>query len=230
MRRRAVGLVLAPRGDAGDMTDHVDVLRPMMSSAEVDALPEHGHGSRAFGWWGMMWLIATEATLFAALIASYFYLRFRYGVEWPPGDIEKPTLELPIIMSIILLSSSIPAHWAESGIKKGRQWQLRLGLLLAFGLGAAFLAVTLGIEWPEKLKEFTPQTNVYGSLYFTLTGFHVAHLTAGLGFSLWTQVRAWQGAFDSERHLTVQNQTLYWHFVDVVWVFVFTTIYLSPHV
>ena len=192
-------------------------------------LPHHASGSRAFGWWGMVWLIATEATLFAALIASYFYLRFRYGLVWPPGDISIPTLGLPIVMSVILLSSSIPVHFAERAIKKGRVGAMRLGLAAGFVLGAAFLAITFGIEWPEKLAEFTPQTNVYGSLFYTILGFHGAHVIVGLAFNLWLQVRARQGAFDAERHLSVQNFTMYWHFVDVVWIFVFSTIYLSPH-
>lgn len=196
---------------------------------ETSGLDHHAHGPRSFAWWGMVWLIATEATLFAALIASYFYLRFRSGPEWPPGGIEAPTLELPLIMSAILLASSIPVHFAESAIKKGRQRGLRLGLLAGFVLGAVFLAMTLVIEWPEKLHEFTPSTNVYGSLYFTITGFHLAHVFVGLVMSLWTQVRAWQGAFGAESHVTVQNFTMYWHFVDVVWVFVFVTIYLSPN-
>jgi heme/copper-type cytochrome/quinol oxidase subunit 3 len=192
-------------------------------------LSHHAEGPRAFGWWGMVWLIATEATLFASLIASYFYLRFRSGPVWPPGDIPVPTLELPLIMSAILLVSSIPVHLAEAGIKKGNQGRLRWGLAMGFLLGAAFLAITLGVEWPEKLKEFTPQTNVYGSLFFTITGFHAAHVIVGLFFSAWTQVRAWKGAFDAERHLTVQNFAMYWHFVDVVWIFVLSTLYLSPN-
>ena len=193
------------------------------------ALPHHVEGPRSYGWWGMVWLIATEATLFASLIASYFYLRFRYGPEWPPGDIEAPALALPIVMSVILLSSSIPVHLAEMGIKRGKQSWLRFGLALGFLLGAVFLVITLAIEWPEQLNEFTPRTDVYGSLYFTITGFHAMHVLVGLAFSLWTQVRAWRGAFDRERHVTVQNFTMYWHFVDVVWVFVFATIYLSPN-
>lgn len=193
------------------------------------ALPERAHGPRAFGWWGMVWLIATEATLFAALLASYFYLRFRYGPVWPPDGIEDPKLELPLVMSAILLSTTIPVHLAETGIKKGRQGRLKVGLALGFVLGAVFLGLTFGIEWPEKLREFGPTTNAYGSLYFTITGFHAAHVLVGLAFNAWTQVRAWRGAFSAERHLTVQNFAMYWHFVDVVWVFVFLTIYLSPH-
>ena|SRR5687767_2250437 len=196
---------------------------------ETTDLAHVTHGPRSFAWWGMAWLIATEATLFAALIASYFYLRFRHGPEWPPGGIEAPTLELPILMSVILLSSSIPVHLAESAIKKGRQLGLRTGLLLGFVLGVVFLVMTLVIEWPEKLHEFTPRTNVYGSLYFTITGFHLAHVAVGLLMSAWTQIRAWQGAFSADRHVTVQNFTMYWHFVDVVWIFVFVTIYLSPN-
>src|SRR5918992_1372491 len=86
-----------------------------------DSLPQRAHGSRSFGWWGMVWLIATEATLFAALIASYFYLRFRSGPVWPPGGIEPPELGLPLVMSAILLSSSIPVHVAEAAAKKGKQ-------------------------------------------------------------------------------------------------------------
>lgn len=194
-----------------------------------ESLPHAAHGPRSFGWWGTVWLIATEATLFAALIASYFYLRFRSGPEWPPDGIEDPTLGLPLLMSAILLSSTIPVHIAESGIKKGKQGHLRWGLAVGFVLGVVFLGITFIVEWPEKLHEFGPTTNAYGSMYFLITGFHAAHVLGGLAFSAWTQVRAAKGVFSAERHLTVQNFALYWHFVDVVWVFVFLSIYLSPH-
>ncbi len=193
-----------------------------------EVLPEHAEGPRAFGWWGMVWLIATEATLFASLLASYFYLRFRHGVEWPPDGLPIPEFALPAVMTAILLSSSIPVHIADAAIKRGNVGVLKWGLRIGFLLGAVFLVLTVGVEWPETLHHFTPRTNVYGSLFFTITGFHAAHVLVGLGMNLWTQVRAGQGAFDSERHVTVQNFTMYWHFVDVVWVFVFTTLYLSP--
>lgn len=194
-----------------------------------EALEEHISGARAPGWWGMVMLICTEAMLFGSLVASYFYLRFQSGPVWPPGGIAKPTLELPLIMSVILWSSSIPVHFAERAIKKGNQRMLKLGLALGFVLGATFLAVQLGLEYPEKLREFTPTTNAYGSLFFTLTGFHGLHVLVGLLFSLWVQARAWRGAFDDKRHVTVENFTLYWHFVDAVWLFVLATIYLSPN-
>lgn len=191
-------------------------------------LPEHASGSRAFGWWGMVWLIATESMLFASLIASYFFLRFKFGPVWPPDDIAPPTLELPLVMSVILWSSSIPVHMAERSIKKGNQRGLRLGLAVGFVLGATFLFL-MSFEYAEKLKEFTATTNAYGSLFFIITGFHGLHVFIGLLFSAWTQVRARRGAFNATRHLTMQNFTMYWHFVDAVWIFVLATIYLSPN-
>jgi heme/copper-type cytochrome/quinol oxidase subunit 3 len=193
------------------------------------ALPEHSSGPRAFGWWGMVWLISTEAMLFATLIASYFYLRFKSGPVWPPDGIALPSLELPLIMSVILWSSSIPVHMAERSIKRGSQRGLRRGLAVGFVLGTAFICLQ-GVEYAEKLKEFTATTNAYGSLFFIITGFHGLHVIVGLLFSVWTQVRARRGAFDEHRHLTVQNFTMYWHFVDAVWVFVLATIYISPNV
>ena len=193
-----------------------------------ELLPARYEGPRAFGWWGMVWLIATEATLFALLIASYFYLRFRYGPPWPPQGIEDPKLALPLVMTAVLWSSSPCVHLAERGIKAGSPRRLRRWLAVGFVFGATFLVLTLAVEWPETLKEFGPTTNAYGSLFFTITGFHAAHVAVGLLFSLWTQARAWQGAFDEERHLTVQNFALYWQFVDAVWAFVLLTVYLSP--
>ena len=192
-------------------------------------LPHTAHGPRSYGWWGMVWLIATEATLFAMLIASYFYLRFRSGPEWPPSGIEAPELALPLIMSAILLSSSVPVHFAETSIEKGDVRGLRIGLGIGWLLGVIFLAITWGIEWPEALHHFTPRTNSYGSMYFTITGFHGAHVVVGLAFSAWTQVRAWGGAFSADRHLTVQNFAMYWHFVDAVWIAVLLTVYVSPN-
>jgi cytochrome c oxidase subunit III len=120
-------------------------------------------------------------------------------------------------------------HIADRAIRSNRQGTTKLGLAAGFVLGAVFLAMQVAIEYPEKLAEFGPTTNAYGSLFFTLTGFHGSHVLIGLVISLWTQVRLWRGAFDATRHVTIQNFTMYWHFVDVVWLFVLLTIYLSPN-
>jgi cytochrome c oxidase subunit III len=101
--------------------------------------------------------------------------------------------------------------------------------MAGFVLGGTFLGMQIFIEYPHALDEFTPQTNAYGSLYFTLTGFHGAHVAGGLLMAMWVIVRAWQGAYDERRHTSVQNFAMYWHFVDIVWLFVLLTIFVSPY-
>lgn len=199
------------------------------TGAPGELLPSYASGSDAFGYWGMLGLITTEALLFSSLIASYFYLRFRAGPhQWPPPGIAPPELTLPLVMTAILWSSSIPVHLAAKAIERGRQRGLRLGLLAGFVLGATFLGLQLFVEYPRTLTLFTPRTNAYGSLFFTLTGFHGFHVLVGLALSVFVQVRAWQGAFDHRRHLMVRNFAMYWHFVDAVWALILCTVYLSP--
>jgi len=194
-----------------------------------ERLPTVGAGPTNFGWWGMVLFIAVEATLFALLLASYFYLRFRSGPVWPPDGIENPKLKLVLIMTAILWSSSLPVHLAHAAIKRGDTKKLRAFLAAGFVLGATFLALQVAKEYPDIARhEFTPRTDAYGSMFFTITGLHGAHVFVGLLMSAWVQVRAWQGAFDRHRHVSVQNFVLYWHFVDVVWFFVLLTLYISP--
>jgi len=202
---------------------------PGPTEPPVVAGPDGLHRGRAPGWWGMVFLVATEAMFFTILLTSYAYLRLRHGSVWPPDGIGKPDLVLVGIMTPILLLSSAPMHWAELGIKKGRMWQLRLGLLMTFVMGATFLALQT-VEYLKAVEEFTPRTDVYGTLFFSITGFHGFHVFVGLLMNLWIQYYAWQGRFRADRHLPVENVALYWHFVDAVWVFIFATVYLSPHV
>lgn len=192
--------------------------------------PAEAARGKATGYWGMWGLIATETMLFSILLASYWFLRFRFGPGWPPAGIPKPELLLPLyVMTPLLLLSSAPMHLADRSIRKRNRTLLIGGLLAVFAMGAAFMGL-FAVEYLHKAKEFTPQTNVYGSLFYAVTGFHGIHVFVGLMMILWLLFYAARGAFSAERHLAVQLVAMYWHFVDVVWVFVLTTIYLSPHV
>jgi heme/copper-type cytochrome/quinol oxidase subunit 3 len=182
---------------------------------------------RPAGWWGMVLLVVTEGTLFAALLGSYFYLRFQAGPQWPIGGIELPNLLRPLIMTALLVPSSLPVMWAERGIRRGQQWRLRVGVATTIVLGAAFLSF-LVMEYAETLKTFTLTTNVYGSLFYAITGFHGLHVTVGLLLLSWLLAAALRGSFGARRHERVRIVAIYWHFVDVVWVFILFTIYLSP--
>lgn len=182
-------------------------------------------GSRTVGWWGMVMLILTEATVFAALISSYFYLRFN-SPTWPTGNIERPELLLASINTVILLASSWPMQMAVRSIRRGYQGGLQIGLAIAWVLAVLFLFFQ-GVEYSR--SSFTPQTNVYGSLYFTILTLHGLHVLGGLGLATVVLIRSWRGHFNERRYQAVENTALYWHFVDAVWVVIFASLYLSPY-
>jgi heme/copper-type cytochrome/quinol oxidase subunit 3 len=181
---------------------------------------------RGTAWWGMMSLIATEAMIFAGLLGSYFFVRAA-AKEWPLGGIEAPELPRIAVFTLVLLGSSVPIFWAEAGIRRGNLRRLRIGLLLSFLLGAAFL-VNQALEYRE--LTFGARDNAYGSLFYGITGLHGLHVLVGLLMNLVVQAKAWLGRVSRDRHLTVTVFGMYWHFVDVVWIFVFSSLYLSPHI
>ncbi|MEO6340770.1 MAG: cytochrome c oxidase subunit 3, partial [Caulobacteraceae bacterium] len=122
-------------------------------------LPVAPVGRLATGWYGMLFLIATEAALFVYLLFSYFYLASQTPGAWPPTG--APDLMVASLNTAILLASSLAAWWGQKGIEKGAHAQLMLGLASAFGLGAIFVGVQVH-EWAG--KGFTPATDAYGSL------------------------------------------------------------------
>ncbi len=180
---------------------------------------------REIGWWGMMVVIVTEAMIFAGLLASYFFLQAA-SKQWPPPGIEAPELERISIFTVVLLGSSVPIFWAEAAIKKGRRNAMRVGLLISFLMGAVFLA-NQGLEY-QKLP-FAWGDNSYTSVFYTITGLHGLHVLIGLLINLIVQLKAAKGRISAEHHLTVSVFGMYWHFVDVVWIFVFSSLYVSPH-
>ena len=185
-----------------------------------------GRFPRSPAWWGMLLLITTEATLFALFLVSYFYLRFESIGPWPPNGSD-PKLLVPTVMTALLMASSVPAYLADTSIRRGDVDRLRFYLASTLVLGAAFLALQ-AYEYHDKLRSLRPQEDAYGSLFYTITGLHGSHVIVGLLILAWTQFFAWRGAYASENHVAVQVSALYWHFVHVVWLFVFFSLYLSP--
>lgn len=188
-------------------------------------LPVAYRDRNSLGWWGAATLIATEASLFAYLLFSYYYMALQKGPGWSPEP--HPSMALSGPNTIILLLSSLAAWWGERGVKRGRRGQHLAGLGIAILLGLVFLGVQI-LEW--KAKSYRPGSGSYGSLFFTITGFHMAHVIAGVIVLM--VVFAWSlaGLFNPRRHESVSLAALYWHFVDVVWLLVFFTFYVSPYV
>jgi heme/copper-type cytochrome/quinol oxidase subunit 3 len=193
----------------------------------AQALATEIPAGRSTGWWGMVLFLATESGLFGTLLGSYFYLRFQFGPQWPPVGIERPELTTPLVMTALLVPSSLSLMWAERGIRNGRRWRLRSGLLATLLLGTGFL-VFHGLDYARKLGSFTPTTDVYGSLYYVITGLDGVHVLIGLLILAWLLAASTRGRFGPRRHERVRLTALYWQFVVVVWVAILFTVYLSP--
>jgi heme/copper-type cytochrome/quinol oxidase subunit 3 len=178
------------------------------------------------GYWGMVLFIFTEATLFAYLLTSYFYL----GVTnpfWPPAGVERPKLEKPLIMTALLLASSVVLYIAEKSRESGKKIFYRIGTLITIALGLGFLGLQV-MEYREKLKHMPPQAHAYASIFYTITGFHGTHVAFGLLLLVWTLLADARGRLRPQAPLAVKNSSLYWHFVDAVWLVILTCLYLSP--
>ena len=187
------------------------------------ALPVGSKGRLSSGWWGMLAVIATEAALFAYLLFSYYYVSAQRIGPWPPGGM--PKLDLAIPGTIVLILGSVTMWWGERGIRRGRRGALLLGLGLSIVLAIAFLVLE-GSEW--RRVAFSLTSGVYGSLYFTVTGFHMLHVIVGALMLAMLFVWGLFGYFGQRRHSTVSIGVMYWHFVTVVWIAVFITFYITP--
>lgn len=195
-----------------------------MSEVTITApLPVGSTGRKAGGWYGMVALIVTEGSLFLYLLFAYYYFALWSGGHFVPEPL--PRLDLAAPDTLVLLLSSGTVSWAERGARRSDRRQTMLGLMLTLLLGSIFVGVQL-VEWAKKPFHFNQTT--YSALYFTTTGFHMAHVVAGLIILLVLLLWSRLGYFDARRDLPLTIGATYWHFVDVVWLAVFFTIYITP--
>jgi cytochrome c oxidase subunit 3 len=166
--------------------------------------------------------ILSEVMLFGALFAAYFVIRSESG-GWPPNGQERPELLLPGLNTLLLLSSSVTMQWAVRSIGRGEVATMRRALRVTLLLGSVFILVQ-GYEFAT--NGFGLDAGVFGSTFYTLTGFHGAHVLAGLGFMAIVATRARRGLISAEHHTAVEAASYYWHFVDAVWVVLFSTLYV----
>jgi len=184
-----------------------------------------GRGPLSTGRWGVWTLIVTEASLFGYLILSYAVLGLQSPSRWPVDG--PPDLTWPIVNTVLLVSSSVFVGFCEQRLKHNKRVPA-LGLLaVAIVLGIAFVSIQLH-EWAG--KPYDLRSHTYGSLFFTITGFHMAHVVVGvvsLSFVwLWIAMRR----VNQARREILSIAALYWHFVDVVWLVIFSLLYGLPHV
>jgi cytochrome c oxidase subunit 3 len=173
---------------------------------------------------GMLLFIASEVMFFGGLFAAYFNARATYVGEWGPPPPAEPLEILPIALPItlILISSSFTMQFAVWAIRRGDQRSMRLWIGVTLLLGIIFLG---GQLYDYSILEFGVSDGVFGTVFYTLTGFHGAHVFGGaIGLTI-LFARGMQGQFSAKNHVAVEAISMYWHFVDVVWIALFTTLY-----
>lgn len=172
---------------------------------------------------GILLFIASEVMLFGSFFTAYFFVRVvNQAPEWPPEGFHLPVF-VAGINSAILLTSSFTMHWALQSIKRGNRAGLQAGLVLTLLMGVTFLATQIS-EYAR--IGFTPADHAFGTIFFGLTGLHGAHVFVGLTLLLFATIRAFRGHYSPEHHHGVEVPGIYWHFVDIMWIVVYTTVYL----
>jgi cytochrome c oxidase subunit III len=171
---------------------------------------------------GMLLFIISEIMVFGAFFTAYFFIRVVQNVEWPAQGTELPKL-IAGVNTCILISSSFTLHWAEHAHKNGNRRGLQAGILTTFLLGLTFLFIQVN-EYVH--IGFSPADHAQGSVFYGLTGLHGAHVAIGLTLLAFVNIRAFRGHFTAEDHRGIEVPGIYWHFVDVMWIVVFTTVYI----
>ena len=185
------------------------------------------------GMLGFILFAASEVMFFGGLFAAYFIARAD-SPSWPPEELLTPAqiasgvkleleIALPLIATIILVSSSFVIQWAVMSIARGNRTGLIWGLFVSMVLGLVFLSMQM---YDYSQLPFRASDTIFGTTFFTLTGFHGAHVAGGVIFMGVILARSLAGQFSAQHHEAVEACSFYWHFVDVVWIALFATLYI----
>ena len=197
-----------------------------VADATLRDRPEHHKpGGISSSLLGMVLFIASEVMFFGGLFGAYFTIRSA-ATQWPPEGTPHLDTAYALGLTAVLVSSSVTMQFGVWAIRRNEQRRLVMFLAITLVLGALFLAGQAN-EYRTLIGEgMTLSSGVFGSTFFTLTGFHGAHVAGGAAFILIVLLRARSGQFTARYHDTVEMASYYWHFVDVVWIGLFSTIYL----
>ncbi|HEY0884068.1 MAG TPA: cytochrome c oxidase subunit 3 [Ramlibacter sp.] len=189
-------------------------------SLDVSGLRSYAFGHHSIMWWGTMGMIAIESTVFALVIATYFYLR-SHSTAWPMSVLP-PDLLWGTINTAVMLVSALPNHLAKKAAEAHDLHGVRLWLWVAIAFGVVFLGVrvmefaALNVRW---------DSSAYGSVVWVLLGFHTAHLATDVADTLVLAVLFHTGPLDGKRFVDVSENSMYWYFVVLVWLPIYFTLY-----
>jgi cytochrome c oxidase subunit 3 len=172
---------------------------------------------------GMLLFIVSEVMIFAAFFTAYFFIRVVVtNASWPGPGFHIP-VDIAGVNTAILLSSSLTIHWALTSVKNGNRFGLQAGMVATFLLGASFLAIQVNEYFHLGIS---PADTAQASVFYGLTGLHGCHVFIGLCLLLIVTVRSFKGHYSPEEHRGVEVPGIYWHFVDIMWIFVFSSLYI----
>ena len=171
---------------------------------------------------GIYLFIISEVMIFGAFFTAYFFIRVVNGDPWPAHGTVLPEA-VAGVNTCILVSSSLTVHWAVTSIKNGNRFGLKAGILSTFLLGLTFLFVQIN-EYVH--IGFSPRDTGQATVFYSLTGLHGAHVFIGLCILLVLCIRSFRGHYSAEHHRGLEVPGIYWHFVDVMWIVVYLTVYV----
>jgi cytochrome c oxidase subunit 3 len=174
---------------------------------------------------GLIVALASEFMLFGAFFTAFFYIRYTNYPVYPPEPFRMP-VDSTGINTAILVSSSFTMHWALVSVKRNNRRGMTLGLLFTLIMGLTFLALQVREYNLLHGEGFTPEHGAFASVFFGLTGLHGIHVLVGAILLTIALVRTLRGHYSPERHMGLELSGIYWHFVDVVWVVLYTLVYL----
>lgn len=187
-------------------------------------LPAALNGMQAPVYWGMLTLVTIETVVFATLLSSYFYLRL-LSDEWPPAGVPNPDLLLPVINTVVLLTSSGTLLWATRALAQDNQKRLKIGLGIAIGLEGVFFTIKMVVSTG---LPFSWSDHAYASIFATIDRLHSLHVVIAIIMAVVVEILAIRGEFDSEHRLGIQAVNIYWQFVALIWLPVFFVLFLVP--
>jgi heme/copper-type cytochrome/quinol oxidase subunit 3 len=173
------------------------------------------------GWWGMALFLAAETTLFGGLIATYFYLNFG-AASWPPAGISRPSVLAPLVLTGILVATTLPMAFAARSATAGETGLCVAAIALALAVQCGYVAYQLHLFVGE-VHRFPPQGSAYASIYFTLIGFHHAHVIVGILLDVGMLMWLLRGGLSNYRVIGVRAVALYWYVINAIAVAVTLT-------
>jgi cytochrome c oxidase subunit III len=193
---------------------------------DVSGLPSYAFGQRSLMWWGTLGMILIESTVFGIAIVTYLYLSER-SYEWPPAGRAPPDLTFGTLNVIVLLLSAIPNQLTKKAAERESLKGVRVGLVVCLAFAFAFLTLrafefgALNTSWND---------SAYGSSVFALMVLHTIHLVTDVADTIVLAVLMFTGPLSGKRFVDVSENALYWYFVVVSWLVIYTVVYLVPRV